>query len=118
MKEATADAEHGGKQDDHLINHTVQNITWKAVDVEVVVASGTSNKILSGVDGLVPAGKRCPSGLSENPLKSLSRGIVCNHGSIWVSIAKKKTFLRYEVSTLSNNPDMSREQCCRSCLAI
>ena len=87
-KEATADVEHGGKQDDNLINHTVQNLTWKAVDVEVVVASGTSTKILSGVDGLVSAGKRCPTGLSENPLKSFSRGVVCNHRSIWVGIAK------------------------------
>ena len=59
-KEETADVEHDGKQDDDLINHTLQNLTWKAVDVEVVVASGTSNKILSGVDGLVSAGKRCP----------------------------------------------------------
>ena len=61
VKEAMADVEQDGKQDDHLINNTLQNLTWKAVDVEVMVASGTSNKILSGVDGLVSAGKRCPS---------------------------------------------------------
>lgn len=61
--EATADVEHDGKKNDQLINHTLRYFTWRAVDVEVVVANKASNKILSGVDGLVSAGN-APSELS------------------------------------------------------
>lgn len=57
MKEATGDIERNDEQDDTLTNHTVCALTWKNLYVEATASRSSPHTILSGVDGLVSAGK-------------------------------------------------------------
>lgn len=57
MKEATGDIERNEEQDDTLMNSTVRTLTWKSLHVEATASRTSPHTILSGVDGLVSAGK-------------------------------------------------------------
>ena len=57
MKEAAGDIERNDEQEDTLTNHTVRALTWKTLQVEATASRRSPHTILSGVDGLVSAGK-------------------------------------------------------------
>ena len=57
MKEAAGDIERNGEQEDTLTNHTVRALTWKTLHVETTASRSSPHTILSGIDGLVSAGK-------------------------------------------------------------
>ncbi|OLN81820.1 ABC transporter G family member 12 [Colletotrichum chlorophyti] len=92
-----ADLEMMGAPDAHLLNTTVQNISWEGIEVTVKDrATKQPKRIVDHVDGLVKAGEMCalmgPSGCGKTTLLNVLAGRPTNAsgvvGSMLVNGAK------------------------------